>query len=262
MRIRWFGQSAFLLTGSVRVAIDPFGDIKAVGSQRRFDYPLISEDADLLLITHEHFDHNEAGAIGGDPQVIRSTAGTFDSPVGEVRAIASEHDEVAGTQRGPNAIIVFGLDGLRLCHFGDFGQGALRPEQRAAIGDVDVLMLPVGGGPTVGGEPAAAIVRASRAAARDPDALPHRRDRLPRSAGRVPRRLRRRRHPHARHLRGRGGGAARLPSEAGHRGLDAAALAADAPPRLLRGRTYEGFRPAGARRRAGTRTCGRCTRSG
>ena len=159
MRIRWFGQSAFLLTGSVRVAIDPFGDIKAVGSQRRFDYPLISEDADLLLITHEHFDHNEAGAIGGDPQVIRSTAGTFDSPVGEVRAIASEHDEVAGTQRGPNAIIVFGLDGLRLCHFGDFGQGALRPEQRAAIGDVDVLMLPVGGGPTVGGEPAAAIVR-------------------------------------------------------------------------------------------------------
>ena len=161
MRIRWFGQSAFLLTGSVRVAIDPFGDVQAAAAQRgiQFSYPPISEVADLLLITHEHFDHNGADAIGGDPQVIRSTAGTFDSPVGEVRAIASEHDDVAGTQRGPNSIITFALDGLRLCHFGDFGQAALRPEQRAAIGAVDVLMLPVGGGPTVGGEAAAKLVR-------------------------------------------------------------------------------------------------------
>ena len=119
----------------------------------------MSGDADLLLITHEHFDHNAADAIGGDPVLIRSTAGTFDSPVGEVRAIASEHDDVAGTQRGPNTIMAFTLDGLRLCHFGDFGQAALRPEQRAAIGAVDVLMLPVGGGATIGGEAAAAIIR-------------------------------------------------------------------------------------------------------
>jgi L-ascorbate metabolism protein UlaG (beta-lactamase superfamily) len=161
MRIRWFGQSAFLLTGSARVAIDPFGDVQAAAAHRgiQFDYPPISEVADLLLITHEHFDHNGVEAIGGDPLLIRSTAGTFDSPVGEVRAIASEHDDVAGTQRGPNSIITFALDGLRLCHFGDFGQAALRPEQRAAIGAVDVLMLPVGGGPTVGGEAAAKLVR-------------------------------------------------------------------------------------------------------
>ena len=158
MRIRWFGQSAFLLTGSVRIAIDPFGDVGAV-SQRQFDYPPIAASADLLLITHEHFDHNAAEVIAGDPQVIRSTAGTFDSPTGELRAIASEHDDAAGTQRGPNSIVVFGLDGLQVCHFGDFGQAALRPEQRAAIGTVDILMLPVGGGPTVGGESAAAIVR-------------------------------------------------------------------------------------------------------
>jgi L-ascorbate metabolism protein UlaG (beta-lactamase superfamily) len=77
-----------------------------------------------------------------------------------VRAIASEHDDVAGTRGGPNAIFAFALGGLRLCHFGDFGQAALRPEQRAAIGEVDVLMLPVGGGgPTIGGTAAADIVR-------------------------------------------------------------------------------------------------------
>ena len=119
-------------------------------------------EADLLLVTHEHGDHNGVEVVGGSPQTLRSTAGTLDSPVGEVVAVASEHDDVAGTKRGPNTIFRFTLDGLRVCHFGDFGQSALRPEQQQAIGEVDVLFLPVGGGPTVGGESAAAIVRALR----------------------------------------------------------------------------------------------------
>lgn len=162
MKIRWFGQSAFRLSAARSVVIDPFGDPSSpAGRGMRFDYPPIrGVDADLLLVTHEHFDHNAVEAIGGDPQVIRSTAGTFDSPLGEVVAIASEHDELAGTLRGPNTIFVFALDGLRVCHLGDFGQRGLRSEQRAAIGRVDVLFLPVGGGPTVGGAVAAGIARA------------------------------------------------------------------------------------------------------
>jgi L-ascorbate metabolism protein UlaG (beta-lactamase superfamily) len=162
MKIRWFGQSAFLLSGSVRVAIDPFGDVgdRLTARGLQLGYPRIEGvDADVLLITHEHFDHNAADAISGDPETVRSTAGTFDTPIGEVRAIASEHDDAAGTRRGPNTIFAFALDGLRFCHFGDFGQASLRPEQRAAIGDADVLMLPIGGGPTVGDAAAAAIVR-------------------------------------------------------------------------------------------------------
>jgi L-ascorbate metabolism protein UlaG (beta-lactamase superfamily) len=97
--------------------------------------------------------------IGGEPHVVRSTAGTFETPIGEVVGIASEHDEVAGTQRGPNTIFVFSLDGLRVAHFGDFGQAELRAPQRDVLGEIDVMFLPVGGGPTVGGESAAAIVR-------------------------------------------------------------------------------------------------------
>ena len=163
MKLRWYGQSAFLLESSdgSAVAIDPFGDLSALtGGKMRFDYPAVEiTKADLLLISHEHGDHNAAEQVGGDPQVIRSTAGRFETPFGEVVAIASEHDNAAGTERGPNAIFCFRLDGLAVCHFGDFGQAALRPEQRAAIGEVDVLLLPVGGVPTIGGEAAAAIVR-------------------------------------------------------------------------------------------------------
>ena len=92
--------------------------------------------------------------------MLRSRAGRFESPVGEVVGVASEHDAAAGTVRGSNTIFCFTLDGLRVCHFGDFGQASLRPEQREAIGAVDVLFLPAGGGPTVGGEAAADVVRA------------------------------------------------------------------------------------------------------
>ena len=162
MRIRWYGQSAFLLTGTKRVFIDPFGDMGEIARTRglQFDYPAIEAEADLLLVTHEHGDHNVVEAVGGDPVTIRSTAGRFESPVGEVVGIASEHDDVAGTARGPNTIFRFELDGVRFCHLGDFGQAVLRSEQRDAIGEIDVLFIPAGGGPTVGGRPAADVVHA------------------------------------------------------------------------------------------------------
>jgi L-ascorbate metabolism protein UlaG (beta-lactamase superfamily) len=162
MRIRWYGQSAFLLTAAQTVLIDPFGDLSARFADRgiEFPYPAMSDvDAELVLVTHEHGDHNAVESARGEPAVLRSTAGRLESPVGEVVAIASEHDDVAGTKRGPNTIFCFSLDGLRVCHLGDFGQPALRPEQREAMGDVDVLFVPAGGGPTIGGEPAAALVR-------------------------------------------------------------------------------------------------------
>jgi L-ascorbate metabolism protein UlaG (beta-lactamase superfamily) len=162
MRVEWYGQSAFHLSaGGKSVAIDPFADMSAMAASRgmQFDYPPISGvEADLLLVTHEHMDHNGVEAIVGEPATLRSTAGTLESPLGEVTGIASEHDEQAGTARGPNTIFVFELDGLRVCHFGDFGQSGLRDEQAAAIGTVDLLILPVGGGPTIGAEQAAVIV--------------------------------------------------------------------------------------------------------
>jgi L-ascorbate metabolism protein UlaG (beta-lactamase superfamily) len=139
------------------VFVDPFKPIEREGWQ--FDYPPIEGvSAELLLVTHEHGDHNAVDAIAGEPAVLRSP-GTYESPVGEVVGIASEHDPVAGTQRGPNTLFRFTLDGLSVAHFGDFGQSVLRDEQRGALGDVDVVFLPVGGGPTVGGEAAAALVR-------------------------------------------------------------------------------------------------------
>lgn len=130
MQIRWQGQSAFALRdGDTTVFIDPFDDLSGLEARGvQFDYPQIEGVvADLLLVTHEHSDHNGVGAIGGDPRTIRSTAGTSD----DVLAIASEHDDAAGTKRGPNTTFRFEFGGARIAHFGD----------------VDILFVPVGDGP-------------------------------------------------------------------------------------------------------------------
>ncbi len=163
MRVDWHGQSAFTLAGEdATVFIDPW-DPGAVGGWKGIEwgYPAIQSPAgvDLLIVTHEHRDHNGVEVLDGEPALVRSLAGTHETPLGEVVAIASEHDEAAGTERGPNTIVVFDLDGLRVAHFGDFGQPALRPEQRAHLDGIDLLFLPVGGGPTIDGATAAAIAR-------------------------------------------------------------------------------------------------------
>jgi L-ascorbate metabolism protein UlaG (beta-lactamase superfamily) len=167
MQVEWYGQSAFRLTdGATTVFIDPFDDLTAMAERGlRWDYPAIEGvEADLLLVTHEHLDHNGVGAVAGDPVTLRSTAGRLDSPIGEVLAVASEHDAAAGTERGPNTLFAFTLGGRRVAHLGDLGQSDLREEQALALGSVDLLFVPVGGGPTIGAEQAAAI--AARLSAR------------------------------------------------------------------------------------------------
>ena len=160
MHVEWYGQSAFRLTeGGRTVFIDPFGDVSALTARgRRWEYPAIAGvEADLLLVTHEHLDHNGVEVIGGDPVTLRSTAGRLPSPIGDVLAVASDHDEAAGTERGPNTLFAFTFGGWRVAHLGDLGQRALRDEQAAALGPVDVLFVPVGGGATIGAEQAVAI---------------------------------------------------------------------------------------------------------
>jgi L-ascorbate metabolism protein UlaG (beta-lactamase superfamily) len=160
MRVEWHGQSAFTLEGEEgTIFIDPFGDMSAARERGiEWNYPPIEADGvDLLLVTHEHADHNGVEAIAGEPQTVRSLAGTHESPVGQIVGISSEHDAVAGTERGHNTIFVFELDGLRVAHFGDLGQAELRTEQRAALEGVDLVIVPVGGSATIGGTEAAEI---------------------------------------------------------------------------------------------------------
>jgi L-ascorbate metabolism protein UlaG (beta-lactamase superfamily) len=168
MQVRWYGHSAFALSGVTSVFIDPFVPERVCAEfGERFDYPVIAGvEADLVLVTHEHIDHNGSEALNGKPFVVRG--GCFetpvdegidlrhwDTPVGEVTGIPSDH----GEGRGPNTIFAFTLGDVRVCHFGDFGQLELYPWQEQAIGRPDLLFIPVGGTYTIDGKTAARFAK-------------------------------------------------------------------------------------------------------
>jgi len=145
-RVRWFGHASFLITSSagVRIVLDPFG--AGVG------YPLPHPTADIVTVSHEHFDHNATGEVRGQFVVVRG-AGHHEAKSLHFRGIASSH----GDGRGPNTIFAFEVDGIRFCHLGDLGT-PLTPAQAKEIGPVDVLMIPVGGHFTIDATQAATIV--------------------------------------------------------------------------------------------------------
>lgn len=137
MNIKWYGHSCFRLTDSNGVAIltDPCD--KNVG------YNIYDVECDAVTVSHNHFDHNFVGAAKGSPDIIDSL-GAFDVKGVRVIGFASMHDKVGGAERGSNTMYLFEIDNMRVLHAGDIGQ--LPDEAKVAeIGQVDVLLVPIGG---------------------------------------------------------------------------------------------------------------------
>ena len=162
--LRYYGQSFFVLTtpAGTRIAIDPYGNI---------GFPLPSGvTADVVAISHEHGDHNNAALIQGSPKVLRGLVpGSWASireRVGDalIYNVPSFHDDQGGTSpRGLNAIFVIETGGLRIAQLGDLGQAVLTEGQLKAMGAIDILLIPIGGGPfTINGEQASRLVEAIR----------------------------------------------------------------------------------------------------
>ncbi len=142
VRAQWFGQSFFQFTSAsgAKLVVDPFDNAY-------FNYPIPKGlTADVLLVTHEHNDHNNIGIIGGSPLLCRSEKGVghFERKGITVTGTAAFHDESRGAERGKNTVYSFEMDGVRFCHVGDLGH-LLDDAQLKSIGPVDVLLLPVGG---------------------------------------------------------------------------------------------------------------------
>jgi L-ascorbate metabolism protein UlaG (beta-lactamase superfamily) len=139
MRIKWLGHACFLVTseGGVRIITDPY----AVGGG--INYSPIEETADVVLVSHDHGDHNNVSAVQGKPEVIKGPGTKTAKGIG-FRGVATSHDTSQGTQRGSNTIFCFTIDDLALCHLGDLGH-VLSQAQVSEIGAVDILFVPVGG---------------------------------------------------------------------------------------------------------------------
>jgi L-ascorbate metabolism protein UlaG (beta-lactamase superfamily) len=138
MKIKWLGHSAFLITADDGTSIitDPYGKYDGL------NYEPINEPADIVLISHQHGDHC-GGKVNGNPQQVDKPGKTTAKGI-DFKGIASFHDQAGGTQRGDNIIFCFTVDGINICHLGDLGH-LLSDQQVAEIGEVDILMIPVGG---------------------------------------------------------------------------------------------------------------------
>ena len=147
MKITWIGHACFLLEGvEGRVLTDPFD------AEVPYDFP-DKLTADIVSMSHSHFDHNAAHRVQGDPAVLEAT-GHIEVRGISLVGIASHHDDQGGAERGPNIIYTFDLDGLRIAHLGDLGE-PLNPNQLAALSKVEVLLAPVGGHFTIDAQQAA-----------------------------------------------------------------------------------------------------------
>ncbi|MBM3250866.1 MAG: MBL fold metallo-hydrolase [Candidatus Nealsonbacteria bacterium] len=144
MTINWRGQSCFQISSSqgknnaISILIDPFEESIGLKLPRKLE-------ADVVLITHEHYDHNNVKKVSGSPFVIRGP-GEYELKGAYIKGIPAYHDNSGGKEKGGTTIYTIDLeDNIRICHLGDLGQKELTPEQLEEISDVDILMLPVGG---------------------------------------------------------------------------------------------------------------------
>src|SRR3989344_3177064 len=159
MQVSWKGQACFSVIAQrnkqeqVKLVIDPFDP--SIGLKM----PVL--EADLVLSTHDHEDHNNVKAVkgpaGGAPFVITGP-GEYEVKDISIQGIPSFHDEKEGKERGKNTIYVIEAEGIRLCHLGDIGQAELTAEQVSKIGNVDILFVPVGGVYTIAAKGASKIV--------------------------------------------------------------------------------------------------------
>jgi L-ascorbate metabolism protein UlaG (beta-lactamase superfamily) len=155
MKIKFFGHSAFIITtdAGVRIITDPYRSGSFGGA---LSYGKITDEADIVLASHDHDDHNYIKDIKGKFTHI-TKAGIHNVNGLKIKAIPSHHDASRGRDRGNNLIFVVDADDLIILHAGDLGH-TLEKEALKEIGKVDILLIPVGGFYTIDAREAAKVM--------------------------------------------------------------------------------------------------------
>ena len=183
MTIIWHGQSFFeLITKDkdgkeLKIVLDPFDE--GLGLK------VPKTEARILIISHQHSDHNNEKAIsapasgsppflGDEPSIhLHSTLKGFagDEPSIHLHSTLNGFVIEEPGEYEINGVYVQGIPALgeviiylietedmKICHLGDFGQKELSPEQLDQLGDIDILMVPIGGVGTIDAKGASKII--------------------------------------------------------------------------------------------------------
>jgi L-ascorbate metabolism protein UlaG (beta-lactamase superfamily) len=148
--ITWSGHSCFRIKGSQAAVItDPFPP--------DLGYSLGKPTASIITVSHQHPSHSYVQGVAGEPRIIKGP-GEYEISGVLIIGVATFHDAEGGSKRGKNTAYLMEVDGVSVCHLGDLGH-VLTSEQVEEIGDVDVLLLPVGGVSTIDAALAAEVIR-------------------------------------------------------------------------------------------------------
>jgi len=141
MEIVWLGHSCFRIRGrEATIVTDPFD--KTLG------YPMKKPTASIVTVSHQHPQHSNVGSVAGSPRVV-SRPGEYEIANVFINGIATFHDTEMGAQRGKNTVYHIQIEEVCICHLGDLGH-VPTSEQTEQMSDVDILMVPIGGGATIG----------------------------------------------------------------------------------------------------------------
>jgi L-ascorbate metabolism protein UlaG (beta-lactamase superfamily) len=142
VEVIWHGHACFeVRSGEKSVVFDPYLEVPG--------YATLDLEADLVLASHEHDDHNARERVKLSGRPIDVT----------VKVLDTCHDDQGGKLRGPNRIHIVDFEGARVAHFGDLGRD-LSQEELEQLKGLDVALIPVGGFFTIDAMQAATIIRA------------------------------------------------------------------------------------------------------
>jgi L-ascorbate metabolism protein UlaG (beta-lactamase superfamily) len=150
MEIKYLGHSCFRIKGkNTTVITDPFAP--------ELGYNLVKQSANIVTVSHQHNGHNHTADITGDPRIV-FRPGEYEIGDAIIIGMPSFHDSEKGIIRGKNVIFVIAMDDLVICHLGDLGH-TLKETEVEEIGNVDVLLIPVGDMSALNANNAARLVR-------------------------------------------------------------------------------------------------------
>lgn len=150
MKIKWLGHACFYIeTGDTRLVTDPFNE--EVG------YPMPELEANIVTVSHQHWDHSASDTVTGNPEIIKET-GVYQRNNVTIKGVAAFHDKTLGQDRGNNIIFCIQAEGINLVHLGDLGHIPSQAQCKA-VGPVDILLIPVGGKFTIDAQEAFTTVQ-------------------------------------------------------------------------------------------------------
>lgn len=142
MKIKYFGHSCFKIEeNGFSIVIDPFKNVRG--------YSDVKTSADMVLCSHDHFDHNAVDGVKFRPSGVQNPFG--------ITMMKTYHDSSRGALRGENTVHIIQTKDKKLVHLGDLGH-LLNEKQLEYLRNCDVLMVPIGGVYTINSEEAWQVI--------------------------------------------------------------------------------------------------------